>query len=54
MLERQQSHIISSYYAPRGHVRMYHLGMQLAQLYLAPEDKLIGVIGDAGSGKRAD
>ena len=53
MQQRQQSHIISSYYAPRGHKRMYQLGMQLAQLYLAPEDKLIGVIGDAGSGKSA-
>ena len=25
------SHILSSYYAPRGHQRMYALGMQLAQ-----------------------
>ena len=32
---------------------MYALGMQLAQLYLSPFDKLIGVIGDAGSGKSA-
>ncbi len=32
---------------------MYSLGMQLAQLYLSPFDKLIGVIGDAGSGKSA-
>ena len=47
------SHIISSYYAPRGHHRMYALGAELAQLYLAPTDKLIGIIGDAGSGKSA-
>ena len=53
MQERQQSHIISSYFAPRGRKRMYALGMQLAQLYLSPFDKLIGVIGDAGSGKSA-
>lgn len=53
MQERQQSHIISSYFAPRGRKRMYALGMQLAQLYLSPFDKLIGIIGDAGSGKSA-
>ena len=53
MLDRQQCHIISSYFAPRGHNRMYALGMQLAQLYLSPFDKLIGVIGEAGSGKSA-
>ena len=32
---------------------MYALGMQLSQLYLSPFDKLIGVIGEAGSGKSA-
>lgn len=53
MQERQEAHIISSYFAPRGHNRMYALGMQLAQLYLSPFDKLIGVIGEAGSGKSA-
>ena len=53
MEERQKSHIVSSYFAPRGHQRMYELGMQLAQLYLSPFDKLIGIIGEAGSGKSA-
>lgn len=53
MQERQKSHILSSYFAPRGYSRMYSLGMQLAQLYLSPFDKLIGVIGEAGSGKSA-
>lgn len=53
MLDRQENHIISSYFAPRGHNRMYALGMQLAQLYLSPFDKLIGIIGEAGSGKSA-
>ena len=47
----QDRHIISKYFAPRGTKRMYELGMQLGQLYLEPGDKLIGVIGDAGSGK---
>ena len=53
MQERQDCHILSSYFAPRGHQRMYSLGMQLAQLYLSPFDKLIGIIGEAGSGKSA-
>ena len=53
MKDRQSSHILSSYFAPRGHNRMYALGMQLAQLYLSPFDKLIGIIGEAGSGKSA-
>lgn len=53
MHDRQQNHILSSYFAPRGHQRMYSLGMQLAQLYLSPFDKLIGIIGEAGSGKSA-
>lgn len=53
MQERQKNHILSSYFAPRGHQRMYALGMQLAQLYLSPFDKLIGIIGEAGSGKSA-
>lgn len=53
MQELQQNHLLSSYFAPRGHARMYSLGMQLAQLYLSPFDKLIGVIGEAGSGKSA-
>jgi len=45
------THILSSYYAPRGAHRLYDLGQQLAQLYLNPNDKLIGIIGEAGSGK---
>lgn len=53
MQERQRNHILSSYFAPRGHQRMYTLGMQLSQLYLSPFDKLIGIIGEAGSGKSA-
>lgn len=53
MLDRQENHVLSSYFAPRGHNRMYALGMQLAQLYLSPFDKLIGIVGEAGSGKSA-
>ena len=53
MAERRPTHILSSYFAPRGHNRMYALGIQLAQQYLSPNDKLIGIIGEAGSGKSA-
>ena len=53
MQERRATHILSSYYAPRGHICMYSLGMQLAQMYLSPMDKLIGIVGEAGSGKSA-
>ena len=53
MAERKPTHILSSYYAPRGAQRMYALGQFLAQMYLSPNDKLIGIIGEAGSGKSA-
>ncbi len=43
--------IYSTYYAPRGRQRLYALGRELAQRYLAPSDLLIGIIGKAGSGK---
>ena len=49
----QKSLIQASFFAPRGRTRIYDLGMQIAQLYLSPYDKLIGFIGDAGSGKSA-
>ena len=41
----------ATYFAPRGKKRMQSLGNQVSQRYLLPTDKLIGVIGDAGSGK---
>ena len=47
------NHIISTYYAPRGRQRIFDLGIQLSQQYLSPFDKLIGVIGEPGSGKSA-
>lgn len=39
------------YYAPRGKKRLMFLGGLLAQRYLNPEDRLIGLVGDAGAGK---
>ena len=46
-------HILTSFYAPRGRSRIFELGIQLAQQYLSPFDLIIGVIGEAGSGKSA-
>ncbi|MGC9098587.1 alanine-tRNA synthetase second additional domain-containing protein [Dictyoglomus turgidum] len=39
------------YYAPRGEARLQLLGSIIAQNFLSHEDKLIGLIGDSGSGK---
>ena len=53
MAATHPTHLLSSYYAPRGAHRMYALGQQIAQIYLNPNDRLIGIIGEAGSGKSA-
>lgn len=47
----QHNHLYSVLLAPRGYVRMADAGMQIAQIYLSPFDLLIGIIGEAGSGK---
>lgn len=47
----QKNHLYSVFFAPRGLTRIADLGMQIAQQYLSPFDKLIGLIGEAGSGK---
>ncbi len=39
------------YFAPRGKERLLLLGEQLSQRHLAYYDRLIGIVGDAGSGK---
>ncbi|MCL2580063.1 MAG: alanine-tRNA synthetase second additional domain-containing protein [Oscillospiraceae bacterium] len=51
LIPLQRNHLYSIYFAPRGNRRMAQLGMQLAQLHLSPFDQLIGVMGEAGSGK---
>ena len=53
MKSSKLNHVLTTYFAPRGHNRMYALGQLIAQQYLNPMDKLIGIIGDAGSGKSA-
>ncbi len=47
----QHNHLYSVFFAPRGLIRMADLGMQVAQQYLSPFDKVIGLVGEAGSGK---
>lgn len=39
------------YFAPRGIVRMTQMGMTIAQRHLSAFDRLIGIVGEAGSGK---
>lgn len=39
------------YFAPRGRKRLMFLGNLIAQRYLHPEDRLVGLVGDAGAGK---
>ncbi|MEN2984834.1 MAG: alanine-tRNA synthetase second additional domain-containing protein [Dictyoglomaceae bacterium] len=39
------------YYAPRGEVRLILLGNVISHNFLSPFDKLIGIVGDSGSGK---
>ncbi len=46
-----QEPLYSVYFAPRGYARMVQIGREIAQRHLTAIDKLIGVIGDAGSGK---
>ena len=44
-------HILTTFYAPRGRNRIFELGIHISQQYLSPSDQIIGVIGEAGSGK---
>jgi len=41
----------SVYFAPRGKDRLMFLGNSISQRYLHANDKLVGLIGDAGAGK---
>lgn len=43
--------VSSQYFAPRGKQRLLALGEQISHRHLSYNDRLIGVIGDAGSGK---
>lgn len=41
----------ASYFAPRGKRRLMLLGNVIAQRYLNPDDRLIGLVGEGGAGK---
>ena len=47
----QEYSIYSLYFAPRGKERLLFLGDQIGWRHLQFSDRLIGIIGDAGSGK---
>ncbi len=47
----QQSLHYAVYFAPRGRDRLLVLGEQIAQRHLNYSDKLVGIVGDSGSGK---
>jgi len=43
--------IYAVYYAPRGRLRLYRLGREIAERHLLPTDLLVGFIGAEGAGK---
>ena len=47
----QEYSIYARYFAPRGRERLLFLGEQISQRHLHFRDRLVGIIGDAGSGK---
>ncbi len=47
----QEYSVSSQYFAPRGRERLMFLGQQISQRHLNYNDRLIGIVGDAGSGK---
>ncbi len=47
----QEYSMYSLYFAPRGKERLLYLGEQISHRHMKFDDKLIGIIGDAGSGK---
>lgn len=47
----QEYMVSSQYYAPRGRERLMFLGEQISHRHLSYDDRLVGIVGDAGSGK---
>ncbi len=47
----QEYSVFSQYFAPHGRERLLFLGEQIAHRHLTYTDCLIGIVGDAGSGK---
>lgn len=46
-----ESLIYAMYFAPRGRERLLHMGELIALRHLTYTDRLVGIVGDAGSGK---
>ena len=51
MVVMHETLIYAVYYAPRGRIRLYRLGRELAERHLLPTDLLVGIIGAEGAGK---
>jgi len=51
MAVMQETLIYAVYYAPRGRLRLYNLGRDIANRHLFPTDLLVGIIGAEGAGK---
>ncbi len=47
----QEYMVSSQYFAPRGKERLMFLGEQISHRHINHDDKLIGIVGDAGAGK---
>lgn len=47
----QEYQVFSQYFAPRRREQLLFLGEQISQRHLSYNDTLIGIVGDAGSGK---
>lgn len=47
----QEYSVFSQYFAPHGRERLLFLGEQISQRHLTYTDRLIGIVGDSGSGK---
>lgn len=48
---RHECNLYNFFFAPRGNRRMMELGRKIAQMYLNPFDRIIGIIGAKDSGK---
>ena len=51
MVVMHETLIFAVYYAPRGRMRLYKLGREIAERHLFPTDLLVGIIGAEGAGK---
>lgn len=51
MIVMHETLIYAVYYAPRGRIRLYRLGREIAERHLLPTDLLVGIIGAEGAGK---